>query len=315
MSRVVTPARPPARPAQPGGRAAAGLPKRVSRWFTAGHFFVLPYVVLLALFGIVPGIYSVYLALTNASGGFAGFSNFTKTARDYRFVPAIEHVAAYLVIWLLALVVFVVLLALLVHRLVSSRTRVFIRFAYYIPGALAGAASVLLWLFVLDPSVSPVSMILRWTGNDGFTQVIAPGHLPSLFAIIAFWTGAGGWILVLYGALNTIPSDMLEAARVDGAGPLRTALRIELPMIRKWIVYMLILSFAAGTQLFVEPTLISQASFGIVPNYYSLNQLAYQYAFTQNDLNGSAAISIDLLIVALVCAGLFVARGRLFETE
>jgi multiple sugar transport system permease protein len=315
VSRVLTSAGPPARPAQPGGRLALGPRERVSWWLRPGHLFVLPYVVLLAFFGIIPVGYSLYLALTNASGGFTAFSNFTRTARDYRFLPASEHVAQYLVIWLVALTVLVVLLALLVHRLAARRTRTFIRFAYYIPGALAGAASVLLWLFVLDPSVSPASMILRWTGNAQFTQVIAPGHLPVVFAIIAFWTGAGGWILVLYGALNTIPADMLEAARVDGAGPVRTALRIQLPMIRKWIVYMLILSFAAGTQLFVEPQLISQASFAIVPNYYSVNQLAYQFAFTQNDLNGSAAISIDLLVVSLVTAALFVARGRLFETD
>lgn len=306
--------RPPARPAQPGGRASTAR-RLVPRWGRPGHLFVLPYVALLAFFGIIPVAYSIYLALTSTSGGFAGVSNFTRTARDYRFLPAVGHVSEYLVIWLVALTILVVLLALLVHRLAARRTRTFIRFAYYIPGALAGAASVLLWLFVLDPSVSPVSMILRWTGNAQFTQVIAPGHLPVVFAIIAFWTGAGGWILVLYGALITIPADLLEAARVDGAGPVRTALRIQLPMIRKWVVYMLILSFAAGTQLFVEPQLISQASFAIVPNYYSLNQLAYQYAFTQNDLNGSAAISIDLLVVSLATAAVFVARGRLFETD
>ena len=102
---------------------------------------------------------------------------------------------------------------------------------------------------------------------------------------------------------------------MDGAGPVQTALRIQLPMMRKWIAYMLILSLAAGTQLFVEPQLVSQASFGVVGNDYSLNQLAYQYAFSQNDFNGAAAISIDLLIVALLCAGFFVARGKLFEID
>ena len=71
---------------------------------------------------------------------------------------------------------------------------------------------------------------------------------------------------------------------------------------------MLILSLAAGTQLFVEPQLVSQASFGVVSNDYSVNQLAYQYAFTQNNFNGAAAISIDLLIVALACAGICLPR-------
>jgi multiple sugar transport system permease protein len=277
--------------------------------------FVSGYVVLLALFGVIPVIYSVYLAFTKAGGGFAGFANFTRSAQDYRLLPAVEHVAAYIVIWLLSLTVLVVLLALMVHRIAHKATKAVLRFCYYIPGALAGASSVLLWLFVLDPTTSPVGWLLRATGNDHLTNVIAPGHLPVVFAIIAFWTGAGGWILVLYGALNTIPEDVMEAARMDGAGALRTAWSIQLPLIRKWVVYMLVLSVAAGTQLFVEPELVSQASFGIVPNSYSVNQLAYQFAFTQNDFNGSAAISIDLLIVALLFAGLFVARGRLFETD
>jgi multiple sugar transport system permease protein len=291
----------------------ARLPRK--RGLRPGHVFVSGYVVLLALFGVIPVIYSVYLAFTKAGGGFAGFANFTHSARDYRLVPAVEHVAAYVGIWLLSLTVFVVLLALIVHRVAHKATKAVLRFCYYIPGALAGASSVLLWLFVLDPTTSPVGFLLRWTGNDHLTSVIAPGHLPVVFAVIAFWTGAGGWILVLYGALNTIPEDVMEAARMDGAGPLRTAWNIQLPLIRKWVVYMLVLSVAAGTQLFVEPELVSQASFGIVPNSYSVNQLAYQFAFTQNDFNGSAAISIDLLIVALLFAGLFVARGRLFETD
>ena len=81
--------------------------------------------------------------------------NFIQTAEDYRFVPAIEHVAAFLVLWLVSLTVFLVLLALVVHRLAARRGKAFIRFAYYIPGALAGASSVLLWLFVLEPLGQP----------------------------------------------------------------------------------------------------------------------------------------------------------------
>jgi multiple sugar transport system permease protein len=52
-----------------------------------------------------------------------------------------------------------------------------------------------------------------------------------------------------------------------------------------------------------------------VPNDYSVNQLAYQYAFTQSNFNGSAALSVGLLLVSVVCASVFVARGRLFETD
>ena len=281
----------------------------------AGWVFVGPFVALFILFGVIPVLYSAYLAFTDADGGFVGGANFSKAMDDFRFWPAVQHVAIFVAIWLVLLAVLVVGLTLMIHRVVRKRTKTFIRFAYYIPGALAGASSVLLWLFLLDPSVSPVSWLLKATGSDTFQQVITAERLPLIFALIAFWTGAGGWILVLYGALNTIPNDVVEAAKVDGAGPIRTALQIELPMIRKSIVYMLILTLAAGTQLFVEPQLVSQASFGVVPSDYSVNQLAYVFAFNQNDFNGSAAISILPLFVSVVGAGLFVWRGKLFEAE
>jgi multiple sugar transport system permease protein len=59
---------------------------------------------------------------------------------------------------------------------------------------------------MLDPTVSPGSFLLHHVlGAHIFAQSIAPGNLPYIFAMIAFWTGAGGWIVVMYGALNTIP--------------------------------------------------------------------------------------------------------------
>ena len=284
-------------------RSARGLP------------FVLPYLPFLIAFGIAPMIYALKLAFTDDDGSFTGFHNFIRTADDYRFLPALKHVLLYTGVWLAALVVFVVALALLLHGRANRVSSTF-RFLFYMPGALAGAASVLVWLFMLDPSVSPGAFLLHHVlGARLFVQSIAPGHLPFIFALIAFWTGAGGWIVVMYGALNTIPQDLEEAARIDGAGPLTIALRLKLPLIRKWIAYMVILSFATGTQLFVEPQIVNQASLGLVPDTWSSNQLAYQEAFRYADFNAAAAISVDLLAIGLLAAVVIVTRTGLFRTE
>jgi multiple sugar transport system permease protein len=190
-----------------------------------------------------------------------------------------------------------------------------VRFLVYIPGALAGASSVMLWLFLLDPTVSPVSFVLNGLGMQTFVQTVSVDHLPVIFTVIAFWAGAGGWIVIMYGALNNISRDVMEAARIDGAGAVQTAWYIQIPLLRKWIAYMAIMSLAAGTQLFVEPRVLSQASKGVVPPDYSLNQLAYQFAFRQGDFNGSAAISLLLLLVSVGLAAFFVFRGGLFERD
>ena len=277
--------------------------------------FVLPYLPFLIVFGIAPMLYALDLALTNADGSWAGFHNFVRTYEDFRFVPAFEHILLYTGIWLGTLVVFVVGLALLLHGRANRVSSTF-RFLFYIPGALAGAAAVLVWLFMLDPAVSPGSFLLRHVlGAQLFVQSIAPGHLPFIFAMIAFWTGAGGWIVVMYGALNTIPYDLEDAARIDGAGPFMIAFRLKLPLIRKWIAYMVILSFATGTQLFVEPQLVNEASLGLVSDTWSSNQLAYQMAFRYGDFNAAAAIAVDLLIIGLLAAVLIVTRTGLFRAE
>ncbi|MHC5906743.1 carbohydrate ABC transporter permease [Streptomyces sp. S6] len=296
---------------QPSARRSRGT----ARQSRAGLAFVAAYVVLLIAFGVLPTGYAVYFAFTDAGGKITGFDNFVTTAQDFRFADAALHVALYLLFWLASLVVFVVALALMLHRLASGPLGKALRFLYYIPGALAGAASVLVWLFMLDPTVSPVSSLLGVLGFDTFGEVIAPGNLPLLFTVVAFWTGAGGWIVVMYGALNNIPTDVMEAARIDGAGAWQTAWHVQIPMLRKWIVYMVILAFAGGAQLFVEPQLLSLASVGVAGRDYSLNQLTYDFAFQMNDVNGAAAVSVELLVVSVSVAAVFVARSGFFDAD
>jgi multiple sugar transport system permease protein len=120
----------------------------------------------------------------------------------------------------------------------------------------------------------------------------------------------------MYGALNNISDEIMEAARCDGASAIKTAWYIQLPLIRKWIAYMVVISVAVGTQLFAEPKILAQASRNQIPKHYSLNQLAYVTAFgPQADFNGSAAISILLLVVAGGLAAVLVFRGGLFARD
>ena len=304
---------PAAAPSQGGQQASRRPRSRHHAQARIGYLFSSGYAFLLLAFGVGPMVYALYLAFTKG-GEFVGLANFQKVFGDFRYLPAVQHVAAFLVIWVVSLTVFVVLLALIVHAIRARWLSSSARFLFYIPGALAGSASVMLWLFLLDPSVSPVSVVLRQLGFENFIQTVALDNLPVIFTVIAFWTGAGGWIIVMYGALNTISVEVMEAARIDGAGAVKTALYIQIPLLRKWIAYMAVISLAGGSQLFVEPKILSLASRGVVPKDYSLNQLAYIFAFgPQADFNGSAAISIVLLVVAMALAAFFVFRGGLFE--
>ena len=300
------------RPGSRAGRRREQPPAGVSR--TAGYYFVALYVALLLLLGIAPAAYAIYLALAaNSGGGIA--SAFHLAFTDYRFWPSFGHILIFMAMWLVSQTLLVVGLVLMMHNMAQRVGAVF-RFLFYIPGALAGAASVIVWLFMLDPTASPFAFVLHWLGYAVFDNTIQPNNLPAIFALMAFWTGAGGWIVVMYGALNNIPHELIEAAQIDGSNAFQTAVRIKLPLIRKWVVYMLLLSFAGGTQLFVEPTVLGGASLGIgITKYWSPNQLGWFVASQYNQYNEAAAISVMLLVLGLLMAALLVWRGRLFEVE
>jgi len=290
------------------------MPVGPRRRSPAGYLFVGGYAVLLVLVGIWPAGYALNLALTSFDGAFNGFANFVGTWDQGFLIPAFEHVGEFMLVWLTALVVIVIGLSLVMHTL-ARRVSAPLRFLFYMPAAFAGSASVLVWLFMLQPGLSPWDFVLHALGYTSLGDSLSSGKLPIVYAMIAFWTGAGGWILVIHGALTNVPEEVLEAASLDGAGPLQTALRIKLPLIKKWVVYMLIVAFAGGTQLFAEPQLIQRGEpearrSGVVSEHArDVPRVPVRH------FNYAAAIAIDLLVVALVCAGLLVSRTGLFAAD
>ena len=279
-----------------------------------GWSFSGPYVVLLLLFGLVPTVFSIWESLNSVTKpGAITVSNFTDVFNDFRFWPAVGDVALFMVIWIPLMVGGTLILALMIHEK-ANRLSGAMRLIYFLPGAVTGSAAVLLWYFMLSPELSPFRPILHamgWhTNNDMFTSA----HLAPIFAIVAFMTGVGQWILIMFGALQSVPHEVIEAAKIDGAGPVRTAVSIKLPLISKYIAYMAILSMTAALQVFVEPQLfnsITQAG----STWWSLNQLGYTFAFAQGNFGMAATVSVVLLIVSALGAMFLVFRTDFFQTE
>ncbi len=286
----------------------------------AGHFFILPYVLFLLAFGVGPGIYAFLISFSKTVGGRpqlfqAGLSNYATAFSDFRFGSAIEHMIQFLLISVPVGIVGVVLLALLLHQR-EGRFSAIMRTIYFVPGAVAGPALVLIAIFMFDPNVSPFGGLLH--GVFGFDQVrdlVRERNFPLLFTIITFFAGAGGWIAIFYGALNGISREIIEAAIIDGCDNLQLAVRIKVPLIRPYIAYMLILTFAGNVQLFAEPQLIGRAPGSTLSPYWSPNQLGYAFAFELGNFGAAAALSMLLLVIGVVGAFIIIRVTNLFRTE
>jgi multiple sugar transport system permease protein len=298
------------------GRAhvqATRRPSRRRRDLT-GLAFIAPYLVLLVVLGLFPTLYSVYESLFDGRAGTRSFglSNYTRIFTDFRFWPSVAHVGVYLAIWLPAMVVGVLFFALLLHHR-HSRVTSALRLTYFLPGAVTGSASVLLWYCMLQPTLSPFSPVLHALGFETGREMFRTQHLVVIYALIAFTTGAGSWVMVTYGALQNLSVDVLEAAVLDGCGPVRLALLIKLPLVSKYVIYMVILLLTGGVQLFVEPALLGRIT-GTGSPWWSPSQLGYALAFKDGDFGGAATVSMLLLIVCLFGA-LLTLRTDLFSTE
>jgi len=276
--------------------------------------FAAPYLVLLLAFGLGPTLYAMYESVTNVpEGSGPGLGNYGSVFKDFRFWPAVAHVGVFMAIWIPIMVGGAILIALLLHERVGRLSGA-LRLVYFLPGAVTGSAAVLLWYFMLNPQLSPFGPALRAMGWDTNNDVFQSGHLAIIFAVIAFTTGVGQWIVIMFGALQSVSHEVLEAARVDGAGAIRIAWAIKLPLMSKYVVYMLILCFAAALQIFVEPSLfysITRAG----SEWWSLNQLGYSFAFSQGQFGQAATVSVVLLLISAFAALVFVLRSNFFQTE
>jgi multiple sugar transport system permease protein len=306
-------------PAAAAGRAAPARPRR--RGYASRHesrgaaILVAPYVVLLLVGGLIPAGYAIVKSLQDETGTrFGGLTSFQRVTNDFRFVDTFTNILTVMAVWLPIMMIGVVGLALLVHA-TPNRFGSTVRFIYYLPGALAGIANFMLWLYLLNPGQSPLDFLWRGFGYETLNEVASPGNLPVVLASMLFFQGAGTWLVVVNGGLNGISDDVLEAATLDGANAWQVAWRVKLPIIRPWLGYMALLNIAYGFQLFLEPQVLSQATHGLISPQYTPNQLSYTYAYQILDLPAAAAMSVLLLLITLVLGLLVVFRSGLFAEE
>lgn len=275
----------------------------------APYAFVAPAVVLFTLMLLIPIGYTVYLSLekTQVSGlglgagarkqVFAGLSNYASGLSDPTFLSSLLRVLVYSVI----LVPVMLGLALVFALLIDARRVKFQRFSrlsIFLPYAVPTVIASLLWGFLYLPTVSPFPAILHLFGLS-MPDLFASRTALFSVANIGVWGGTGFNMIVMYTALRAVPTELYEAARIDGASQVQIALRIKIPMIAPALVLTGVFSIIATLQVFNEPQTLAPLTNTISPNWMPLMKV-YDLAFNDNNIYGAAALSV------LIAAAMFV---------
>jgi len=278
----------------------------------APYAFVAPAVVLYALVLLIPVGYTLYMSVekTQVSGlglgagarkqVFAGLSNYASAITDSAFVSSLLRVVAYSLILVPVMLGLALLFALLLDAR-RVRFQRFSRLSIFLPYAVPIVISSLLWGFLYLPTVSPFPAILSKFGlsmPDLFTTHVA---LLSV-ANVGVWGGTGFNMIVMYTALRAVPSELYEAARIDGASQWQVALRIKIPMIAPALVLTGVFSIIATLQVFSEPETLAPLTNTISPQWMPLMRV-YDLAF--NDNNSYEAAALSVIIAAVMFVGSF----------
>lgn len=285
------------------GRAHSTSWKRV----LTPYLFILPFGVLFILFFLAPIVYAIVqstfhfqrtgLGLSGTTVGFSGLNNYVTVLSDAKFYASIGRMILYGIVQVPLMLLLSLVLALLLDSTVV-RFKAFFRLAFFVPYAVPGIIAALLWGYLYDPALSPIVKGLQTL------HLPAPdflGYSTVLWSIanIAIWAWTGYNMLIIFAALQAIPADIYESARMDGCSGLRIAWFIKIPLVAPALVLTGVFSIIGTLQLFAEPQVLSSISNNISTAYTPV-LYAYNTAFAYNNYYYAAALSVVLALVTFI---------------
>ncbi len=288
---------PPARPVPPAGTARRSRDQRI------GYLFVTPAVLLFLVFVAGPFVAAVGLSfyswdlLTPAE--FNGFGNFTEMAGDPLLYRALANTFLFALASVVTHVAGGLLLALAVNRTMSRVLSYFVRTALFFPFVISWAAVALLWKYVLDPTFGVVTHYAGEAGlatPDWFTD--PDWALPAIIGI-DLWHTIGFTFVIMLAGLQTVPSQLIEAARCDGANRRQILWHVTLPAMSPTIFFAVVITFIGAFQVF-DPVQIITPQGGPDNSTLTVVMYLYQKGFQTFEAGYASAVSLLVFAVMLV---------------
>ncbi|WP_307859196.1 carbohydrate ABC transporter permease [Herbiconiux sp. SYSU D00978] len=285
-----------------------------------GLIWVLPAVALLAVFVYLPlaqnfGFSVIEWDIYTGTQTFIGLENYQKIIEDPVFWSALVNNVWYSIISVVFQVCGALVLAALIESLRSDRWRKAFRVIYFIPSAISLTVAGLLFYFIYEPRLGLLNAALDGLGVGELGQAWLGQENTAIFAIIAMsqWQGFGYCTLLFAVALQRIPSELYEAAAIDGVGPVRRFFSVSIPLVREMTGLMMIVTVSGAFQVFNEVMVMTTGG----PNNSSqvLGTWLYRSGFVRNDFGYAAAIATAIFVVtlALALAQLWISRKRRVE--
>ena len=270
------------------------------------YLYMIPGLLMVLIFVYIPVIancvYS-FFRLSSYSKGmtFVGLANYVRFFKNETFLIMLRNNSLYCIISLIVQVGFGTIVALLLEsKLVGDRARNFFRNVYYVPALISLTAVGLMFTFVYEPNLGLLNSAFKALGHMDWTQSWLGDSKLAIFCIIAMsqWQFTGYITLLMVVAFQNVSEDYIEAAIVDGAGPVRRALSILLPLAKEQLLVCVIITIIGAFKLFTE--VYSTTAGGPGNSSQVLGLFLYQNAFLHDDLGMAAVTGVFIFVITMV---------------
>ncbi|MFJ7286952.1 carbohydrate ABC transporter permease [Curtobacterium sp. AB451] len=296
--------------------AGSGRRHREKRPWTAaekrrlriGLAFVSPWIVGVLVFIGYPLVYSFAISLTRYSGmqgaTWVGLGNYVAAFIDPLVHTAVGNTVFYAVIAVPVGIVVAIIIAIAMNQ--DVREISWYRTALYIPSLIPTFALAFIFVVLVNPQTGLVNQALKLVGVPA-TNLLGDPTTAKLVIIALAQMGAGNAALIFLAGMRGIPKTLYEAARVDGAGPVRQFFALTLPLLSPVILFNLITGISNGLQVFTEAYVISSGTGGLgSPDNGTLFYMLYLYknAFSYAQLGFASAMAVLLFLAGMLLSGL-----------
>lgn len=287
--------------------------KKVNLW---PAFFVGPHLLIFIVFFLIPAVYGIYISFTKwnlfTSPEFVGLDNYRTILfdNDSSFYQQFHNGLKNTFLFVIFSVPFCILVPLIIATALSAKPKMakFFQSVFYLPSLFAISAVMIIWQFLLSVSYGPLSNYFDVDTNFVNTQPYAW----IVLALVTVWWSIGGNMVIYLAALNGVSKDLLEAASLDGAGPVSRFFKVVLPSIKFQILFTLVTTTIAQFNIYGQPLMLTQGG----PNDSTRVLLMYiqQNAFGRGasiaGMSSAMAVMLGLCIMVVSAFQFFLLKDK-----
>jgi putative chitobiose transport system permease protein len=263
------------------------------------YLFLAPALFLLGLTVFLPALQAFYLSfftdynLDQNTATWYGLGNFDRLFKDQVFWQTIRNTVVYLCGVVPILVFAPLLLAILVNQKLKGMR--FFRAAYYVPVIISMVVAGIAWKFIYAEN-GLLNQLLKMVGISAIPWLTSPGLALFSVMLVTIWKGLGYYMTIYLAGLQSIPTDLYEAAAIDGSDRYTKHWDITIPLMRPYMLLVAVISAIAATKIFEEVYVMTQGG----PRNSSTTVVYYLYQQGVSNLDRTYACTIGLILFLIV---------------